>query len=146
MPVKTRLTDVELAAIKFGITGYAFAEKWMFVVEMDWRIRDDYIVSSIGRVVRIKGGRGTRSGTILRLSQNRDGYPTACLTRGGISTTYNVHVLVATAFHGVALEDEFGKFHAHHINGNRADNRASNLVWMSSREHAAEWWHKRMSG
>ena len=138
----------EFAALVFLTPGEApnGRERWRFVVTPDGVETIDYIVSTEGRVVRISGGRGAKPGRILRTPPTRDGYPTVNLTIGGIGRTWNVHKLVAATFHGPAPEDEFGKFEAHHKNAKRDDNRATNIEWVSARDNASSWWHKRMTG
>ena len=91
-------------------------------------VLDGYIISTEGRVVRIKGGRGTRPGTIIRSPVNADGYPVVCLSDKGTSHSWFVHKLVARTFLGPAPEDKYGLFCVHHRNANRGDNRATNRV------------------
>jgi len=121
-------------------------ELWAPVVTPSGDVQGNYMVSTLGRVVRIAGGCGTRPGTILRTPPSRDGYPTVCLTRGGICKTWNVHKLVASTFLGRPPEDMYGQFHAHHKSLVRSDNRAVNLEWTSAEENLSSWWHKHMGG
>lgn len=121
-------------------------ERWRLVVTPDGVQSDAYLVSTEGRILRVKGGRGATPGTLLRMSPTRDGYPTACLSVDCIRHTWNVHTIVAWTFHGAAPEDEFGKFEAHHIDEDRANNVATNLQWVSAKDNASSDWHKRMTG
>ena len=45
---------------------------------------------------------------------------------------YSVHRLVACAWHG---PHSFPDFECHHLNGITADNRASNLIWLTHQDH-----------
>ena len=46
--------------------------------------------------------------------------------------SYLVHLLVAAAWHE---PHHYPDFECHHLNGITADNRASNLIWLSHKEH-----------
>lgn len=72
-----------------------------------------------------------RDGRELRGYVDRYGYRTVLLSYAGISKRYKVHRLVCEAFHGAPPnEREVG-----HLNGSPADNRASNLAWVSRSEN-----------
>jgi hypothetical protein len=87
----------------------------------EWRQVDDlpYEVSSEGRVRR-----GRR---VLRPRVHSNGYLRVCLSVNGKHSDKYIHRLVANAFLGAA---DAG-MHADHINGDRADNRLSNLRWLT---------------
>lgn len=59
-----------------------------------------YEVSNIGRVKRVKAGRGVVVGRCLRASIDREGYPYVSLSKNGCAITRRVHQLVAVAFIG----------------------------------------------
>lgn len=57
------------------------------------------------------------------------------IDRGGRQRLVRANRLVCEAFHGEAPTD---RHHAAHCNGNRLDNRASNLAWKTAKENAAD--------
>lgn len=83
---------------------------------------EPYEVSSEGRVRRIKR-------PVLKPRQNTNGYHRVSL---GAGKDAYVHRLVCRAFHGEAPSNDC---HADHINGQRSDNRASNLRWLTRSEN-----------
>lgn len=91
----------------------------------EWRQVDNlpYEVSSEGRV--------RRRGRVLRPRVHSNGYLRVCLSVNGEHSDQYIHRLVAKAFLG---EPDAG-MHADHINGDRADNRLSNLRWLTSDEN-----------
>lgn len=92
-----------------------------------------YEVSDQGEVRRIlKDGR-TRPMKIYKGNK----YHTVCLCKNGVGTTSNVHRLVAEAFIGKSEK----KKEINHKDGNKHNNRADNLEWVTQREnliHAME--------
>src|SRR2546425_4678741 len=94
-------------------------EEWRPVVGYEgW-----YEVSNLGRVRRVKPGRRTRPGRILRHHLNSYGYPAICLYRSGVQRVLRVHRLVAEAFIGQIPDT----MEINHLNGIRYDNRIENL-------------------
>ena len=59
------------------------------------------------------------------------GYFRVDLCNKGQSEKKKVHILVAEAF----CEKPEGKVEVHHMNKNKLDNRAENLVWLTHMEH-----------
>jgi hypothetical protein len=92
-------------------------ETWMPIAETDGL----YEVSSEGRVCKYKDDRR------ILLKVNFSGpYGKVGLYPSGVSgLTRQVHRLVCEAFHGKPKDFEVVR----HLNGNRYDNRAINLVW-----------------
>lgn len=88
----------------------------------------DYIVSSLGRVMREKAGRGARPFTLLKQFIPRDGRPTVSVRTGGATKTFRVCNLVVEAFHGPrpGPGDE-----CCHNDGHPENNAATNLRWDS---------------
>src|SRR5581483_4863341 len=81
-----------------------------------------YLASSMGRIRR--KGRPIRKPVI-----NRKGY----VVLGVTGKQFRAHRLICRTFHGPAPEGcEVG-----HLNGNRTDNRAENLKWVTPKENQA---------
>lgn len=93
-----------------------------------------YDASDAGEVRRVGRSRGTRLG-VLKPYRRPDGYLYATLRRDGRSHTIGVNRLVCLAFHG---EPPTSEHEAAHRNGQRGDNRASNLAWLSPVENMAD--------
>lgn len=115
-------------------------EKWKPVVGFE----NYYEVSDLGRVKRKKtlvrtaikhNDYVTVKERILKPHTKSNGYMTVDLSMGNIVKTVSVHRLVATAFCEKPQTDE--KLEVNHINCNKADNRAVNLEWVTSKENKA---------
>ena len=91
-----------------------------------WKVIDDfpsYEVSDQGRV------RNKKTGHILSPVPDKDGYLRIHL--GKDTVTKRIHRLVAVAF----IPNVENKSQVNHINGDKMDNRASNLEWCSALEN-----------
>lgn len=88
-----------------------------------------YEVSDQGRVRGIP--RCGSHGQPLRPSTRGNGYKFVCLSANGVVTGHPVHRLVARAF--VPVDD--GRQMVNHRNGDKADNRAVNLEWVTHGEN-----------
>ena len=107
---------------------YRHNEKWVRVE--GWE--DYYSVSNQGR---IRGEKRNTDGTFpgrLMAQGLRWGYPQARLTDGFRLVYQNVHRLVAVAFHGPPPTE---LHEVNHKDGNRRNNRASNLEWVTHKEN-----------
>lgn len=94
-------------------------ERWRKVKE-----REGYQVSDQGRIW------SDRSQRILCCVDDGRGYRKIYLGRGKL---WRVHRLVASAF----IRNPKGKPHVNHKNGDKADNRAANLEWVTPSENIA---------
>ena len=105
-----------------------------------------YAVSSLGRVKRISGAlwkhRVIRTERILKSHWNGVRYPDVCLyNRNGKKKTFCVHQVVASAFLGenCCCPTCGNSLEINHKNGNKKDNRASNLEYVTRKKNMAHW-------
>lgn len=104
----------------------------------EWRpvaTTPNYAVSSLGRVMRITGGRGVRAGRVLRAVLNSNGYPKVELCTDGVYRTACVHILVCEAFHGPKPSP---RHQVAHRDGNRENPKVENLRWATQAENEAD--------
>ena len=107
-----------------------------------WRIvisSPSYEVSHLGRVRRRAPGRSTRPGRLRRPGLSDNGYLVLRLSEGGKCRSYNVHRLVLETFCGLPAPG----FEADHLNADRADNRLSNLEWVTKAENIRRAFRRR---
>lgn len=94
----------------------------------EWRpvpsYEDRYEISSLGRVRRVP--------RVLRHWTHKSGYQYVTFPDGERTHSYRLNRLVARAFHG---EPPSNTHEANHLNGDKADNSASNLNWVTSSEN-----------
>lgn len=96
-------------------------EIWKKIEECE---RGDIFVSSLGRIKK-------SDGTITTGSSD-NGYLSIQLEIGGQYKLCKVHRLVAKAFH----QNNEGKEYVNHIDGNKQNNRASNLEFVTPKENS----------
>lgn len=90
-------------------------------------------IRSVDRlIVTASNARAFYRGRILRSSLNGASYPTVTLCREGNKSRHMVHRLVCATFHGPPNP---GAVEVDHRNGNRTDNAATNLRWVSQQEN-----------
>ena len=91
-----------------------------------------YEVSNCGRIKRVKAGKRTRVGYILKGAPNPDGYLIVTLYKNKTPKRFKVHKLVMALFNPPMPSP---KHEINHINTNRADNHAENLEWLTHAEN-----------
>lgn len=101
------------------------AEKWCWIDGYEGL----YMVSDQGQIMGTP--KKTTCGHVLNLTKKKAGYVHVCLCKDNEKRTYSVHRLVAKAF----VANPNGKPEVNHINGNRSDNRAENLEWVTRGEN-----------
>ena len=97
-----------------------------------------YEVSSLGRVrTRINTGRWGRNapGKLMKMQMSENGYLFVGLFVDGKQRNFRAGRLVCSAFHG---PPPFPSAQAAHWNGDRLDNRSTNLRWVSPSENNAD--------
>lgn len=103
---------------------------------------DNYAVSSVGRVMRVTGGKGARQGCQLKPNVKKIGYPMVTLTKDGIQVQHYVHRLMAESFFGSTIGMD-----VNHKDGNKENNTIENLEWCSRKynlQHAVSVLNKRV--
>lgn len=84
-----------------------------------------YLIYNDGRIFSLKRG------TFKKQSLTNDGYHYVCLIANKKSQRYLVHRLVAELF----CNKPSPELEVHHIDNDRANNNASNLVWITRAEN-----------
>ena len=97
-----------------------------------YEISDTGVIRSVDRYIFLSNGtRRFLSGKELRPKINNDGYLTVCLYNSDGKKYFYVHRLVACAF----IPNPFNLSEVNHLNGNKQDNSACNLQWVSHAEN-----------
>lgn len=91
---------------------------------------EEYLVGDDGTIYNVRLKRNVR---MNRRNSPYEHYLQVAFNdyRAGTTKTMLVHRIVAEAF----CERKEGQKFVHHINGNKRDNRAANLMWVSQKEH-----------
>lgn len=79
---------------------------------------------------------------VVRPALKKDGYYGMCLKDGRTSKNVYIHRLVASAF----VPNPDNKPQVNHINGNKLDNRAENLEWVTPQENTVHAWKTGLHG
>jgi hypothetical protein len=104
----------------------ATSERWRYIPEFP-----DYAISNIGRIIRITKAQGTYPSYVYKLTLDKKGYQTICLTKNGKEYGKKVHQLVALAFLGPCPD----KHEINHKDGVKANNQLNNLEYVTSSEN-----------
>lgn len=91
-----------------------------------------YQINRIGQVRSMRDTRRSKKGFILAERKDKDGYVEYKLMVNGQYYFRKAHRLVAQAF----IPNPNNLETVNHKNGDKADNRVSNLEWMSRRNNA----------
>lgn len=96
---------------------------------------EGYEVTSDGDIISYKTGGTGRSdkGRVMNWFYGSSGYRQVKLSKKGKGYHFPIHRLVATHL----VEGRFDGAVVNHINGDKDDNRASNLEWVTQRENIA---------
>jgi hypothetical protein len=92
-----------------------------------------YEVSNLGRVKRIRTATCTQAGLILRTNPQWHGYHLVSLYLSGVQKVISVHRVVARVFHGPCSDGH----EVNHIDGDKANNAASNLEYITRAQNLA---------
>lgn len=91
---------------------------------------DKYVVSITGKVFSLSYNDTGQKREMVG-SKDRNGYHVVSLSRNGKRKCIKTHRVVATAFH----DNSENKPCVDHIDGNKANNHASNLRWVTYKEN-----------
>ncbi len=93
-----------------------------------------YQISNLGNVRSLRFG---KCKVLKARESSTRAYQGLVLRKGGIRKWYCIHVLVAKAF---LPNVDTSKIEVNHKNGNKLDNRATNLEWVTPKENTQHAW------
>jgi len=96
-----------------------------------------YAVSDDGKVWSYPKGTNSKQGNWLSIDYSRN-YPMVGFIKDGIKKRFTLHRLVAEAF----CDKPEGCDQVNHINGDKKDNRAENLEWVTASENRLHAWRE----
>ena len=95
-----------------------------------------YAVSNCGRIIRLKGGSGTRAKKIIKQNTTHRGYFKCSISVHGKIKTIYIHILVAKAFIGPKTSG----YEVNHKDGNKSNNHIDNLEYFIRTRVAVCYW------
>lgn len=101
----------------------------------NWKKVSDFINYSISDKGRL---RNDKTGRILKGGLDKDGYPQAILCNKKIRKCFKIHKLVARAF----IPNIDNKPQVNHKDGNKQNNAANNLEWVTMQENQSHFWRE----
>lgn len=104
------------------------SEQWRQVIGYE----GVYEVSDHGNVRRVVGGKGSTAGRVLTAKRSTNGYRHVDLSMRDRKVRHLIHRLVAFAFIGAPPTPAHC---VNHIDGDKANNRPSNIEWVSQSEN-----------
>jgi hypothetical protein len=107
-------------------SGMNTSELWKPIKEFP-----DYAVSNLGRVRRTVPDKRSHRMKVLKPNATGNGYSTVALCKDGLVHRRLIHRLVLVAFLGPDLE----RTKTNHRNGDKTDNRITNLEWCTASEN-----------
>lgn len=117
-------------------------ERWVPIIgyEGHYEVSDQGRVKSLDKTIvqQDKNGRSykrTFPGRIRSLGLRPDGYLCVTLSANGKTVTKLVHQIVCEAFNGLRPD---GMPHTRHLDGDKTNNRPSNLAWGTAKENMAD--------
>jgi len=96
-----------------------------------------YAVSDDGKVWSYPKGTNSKQGNWLSIDYSRH-YPMVGFIKDGVKKRFTLHRLVAEAF----CDKPEGCDQVNHINGDKEDNRAENLEWVTASENRLHAWRE----
>ena len=94
-----------------------------------------YAISDDGRVWSYPKGTNSKDGKWLSIDTSSN-YPAVSLVKDGAKKRYTIHRLVAEAY----CDKPEGCDQVNHINGDKQDNRAENLEWVTASDNCKHAW------
>jgi len=113
-------------------------ERWVDIQDFEgyYQVSNYGRVRSLDREVEQKNGRKRLfKGCVLSHKTDKYGYSTVtfCIRTKGVKKSSTVHRLVAVAF----VENVFNKPAINHIDGDKSNNNATNLEWVTNKENTS---------
>lgn len=106
-------------------------ESWKWVDGYEGR----YLVSDSGEIMALPSK--THYGHVMKQKTTAGGYKHVCLCMGNVKKDYAVHRIVATAF----VPNIENKPEVNHKDGNKTNNKAGNLEWVTRSENERHKYH-----